>query len=90
MIYDTLVERQQYREQEPLDPQDVQSAALSAYRLLIDEEPVIRAAEFLMPELEEMRRKVIAIYSDAERTRAILNELNTTAQEYAKKYGAKK
>jgi hypothetical protein len=90
MIYDTLVERQQYREQEPLDPQDVQSAALSAYRLLIEEEPVIRAAEFLMPEVDELRREVIAIYSDAEQTRALLNELNTTAQEYAKKYGAKK
>jgi CRISPR-associated protein Csc2 len=89
-IYDTLVERQQYREQEPLDPQDVQSAALSAYRLLINEEPIIRAAEFLMPELDELRREVIAVYSDAEQTRALLNELNTTAQEYAKKYGAKK
>ncbi len=90
VIYDTLVEKQQYREQEPLDPQDVQSATLSAYRLLIDEEPVIRAAEFLMPELDELRREVIAIYSDAEQTRAILNELNSTAQEYAKKYGARR
>ena len=90
MIYDTLVERQQYREQEPLDPQDVQSAALSAYRLLINEEPVIRAAEFLLPELDELRKEVIAIYSDLEQARALLNELNASAQEYAKKYGAKK
>lgn len=90
VIYDALVERQQYREQEPLDPRDVQSAALSAYRLLIDEEPVTRAAEFLMPELDELRREVVAIYSDAEQTGAVLNELNTTAQEYAKKYGAKR
>ena len=43
-----------------------------------------------MPELDELRREVIAIYSNAEQTRAVLNELNTTAQEYAKKYGAKK
>ena len=90
MIYDTLVERQQYREQEPLDPQDVQSAALSAYRLLMNEEPVIRTAEFLMPELDELRKEVIAIYSDVEQARALLNELNASAQEYAKKYGAKK
>lgn len=90
MIYDTLVERQQYREQEPLDPQDVQSAALSAYRLLMNEEPVIRTAEFLLPELDELRKEVIAIYSDVEQARALLNELNASAQEYAKKYGAKK
>ena len=39
VIYDILVERQQYREQEPLDSsQDVQVATI-AYRLLIDEEP---------------------------------------------------
>jgi len=90
VIYDKLVDSNQYREHEPLDPEDVQSAALSAYKTLIAEEPVIRAAEFLMPEVDELCHEVIALYSDKEHTRELLQELNAATLEYAEKYGAKK
>lgn len=89
-IYDMLVERNQYREHEPLDPLHVQAAALSAYKDLIMEEPVARAAEFVAPEVDGLRQEVTQIYSDRDRTRELLTTLNTTAQDYAKRYGAKK
>jgi CRISPR-associated protein Csc2 len=86
VVYDELVERGQYREHEPLDPQDVQSAALSAYKTLIGDEPISRAAEFLAPEVEELRREMTALYSDAGQTRALIEELSQTAREYAERY----
>ena len=63
VIYDTLVDRNQYRDHEPLDPFDVRVAAVSAYKELMDEEPVIRAAEFIDSEVEVLRREVIGIYT---------------------------
>jgi CRISPR-associated protein Csc2 len=90
VIYDTLVDRNQYRDHEPLDPFDVRAAAVSAYEELMDEEPVIRAAEFIDPEIETLRREVTGIYTDSERTRELLNVLNSSAQEYAKSHGKKK
>lgn len=90
VIYDMLVERKQYREHEPLDPLQVQAAALSAYRELIGEEPVARVAEFIAPEIDELKQEVIQIYSDRDRTRELLAALSTAAQEYAQTYGAKK
>jgi CRISPR-associated protein Csc2 len=89
-VYDTLVERKQYREHEPLDPLHVQAAAISAYKDLIMDEPIARAAEFVAPEVDELRQEVTQIYIDRDRTRELLTMLNTTAQDYAKKYGAKK
>jgi len=89
-VYDTLVERKQYRENEPLDPLHVQTAAISAYKDLIMDEPIARAAEFVAPEVDELRQEVTQIYIDRDRTRELLTMLNTTAQDYAKKYGAKK
>jgi len=89
-IYDVLIERKQYREREPLDPLQVHAAALGAYKGLIGEEPVVRVAEFIAPEVDELRKEVTQIYSDQDRTRELLAALNTTAQEYTKKYGAKK
>lgn len=90
VIYDLLVERGQYSEREPLDPFEVQAAAISAYKALMDEEPVIRAAEFIEPEIDPLRREVIAIYNNSDSTRDLLDALHTSTQEYAKEYGAKR
>src|SRR5438046_4629474 len=54
VIYDTLVEKEQYREHEPLDLLDVHKAAVNAYKTLMGEEPVARAAEFIAPEVDEL------------------------------------
>ncbi len=90
VIYDTLVERNQYHDHEPLDPFEVRAAAVSVYKELMDEEPVIRAAEFIDPEVEALRREVVGIYTDSERTKELLKTLNSLAQEYAKSHGKKK
>lgn len=89
-VYDTLVERKQYREHEPLDPLHVQAAAISAYKDLIMDEPITRVAEFVAPEADTLQQEVTQIYSDRDRTRELLTILNTTAQDYAQKYGAKR
>lgn len=89
-IYDTLARRGAYREQEPLDPAQVRPAAIEAYRRLMDDEPVARAAELVVPEADALLREVTQLYGDAARTRQLLNALNSAAQEYARKYGAKK
>ena len=83
-------QKNQYREHEPLDPFHVEDAAISAYKVLIEEEAVVRAAEFIAPEVNELRSEVIQLYSDANRTQELLTALNTTSQEYAEKYGAKR
>jgi CRISPR-associated protein Csc2 len=90
VIYDTLIDRNQYHNHEPLDPFDVRAAAVSTYKELMDEEPVIRAAEFIDPEVEALRREVVSIYTDFERTKELLDTLNSLAQEYAKSHGKKK
>lgn len=90
VTYDALHQQKSYREQEPLDPPAVQNAALTAYRTLMTEEPVARAAEILLPEADDLRRQATAIFSDAAQTRAMLVALDGTARLYAKTYGPAK
>lgn len=90
VIYDLLVEREQYSEREPLDTFDVQNAAISAYQDLILEEPVIRSAQLIGSEVNSLKQEVIAIYNNPVNTQALLDTLSTSAQEYAKNYGAKR
>ncbi len=88
VIYDLLKERGHFREHEPLDPFDVQAAAVQAYKDLMNEEPVIRLAEFVHPEIDAARREVVEIYTSADRTKEMLTALTASAQTYANTYGA--
>lgn len=90
VLYDTLTQRGQYREHEPLDPPQVQAAALDTYRSLITDEPVVRSAELVAPEIDQLRQEVTQLYSGSDRTHQLLTTLNAAAQEYARTYGPKR
>lgn len=85
-IYDALGDQRTT----PLNLNVVLTAAASAYRALIAQEPVRHTPELLDKDLQELLADVTALYQDDKRTRELLSALDQKTRKYAEDFGAPK